>query len=961
MDNSKLLIAGISACVGAAIGSYIASSKKENTTTSNKTNTTITNTNTFKQENSDIDSMLKDEIFLEQMNRTILYYGEEGFKTIRDAFIIVVGLGGVGGAAAHALLRSGVKKLRLIDPDLVTLSSLNRNVLAERKDVGRSKVETMKTYFESICPEVEIEAIQTFFNGDLAEKLLSGSPTYVVDCIDNTETKVALLTYCHRNNIPVISSMGAGSSSDPTKINISDISFTFGCRFGREIRRLLKVNGITQGILCVYSTEAHRKKLIPLTDEEKKLLDQQAVKPTLRVRTLGVSMPIPSIFGLTMSCAVLNALAGLPTVTEEEKRAPPPMIEYSRLLKLLIKKEQTVYRTPPSVLKKLFTMVDIRYLADEVYNSQSGISNAHSTQSSMIVLRWRPELPISLNNLVYLSQKEGEIHETVKNVDQHYPAEIVKKIDQILSTVIIGNRNNGVRLNNFFIVNEISKYLYSNIEILNFIRTCKYSYKFRNQLKYFDFPSSHCYNAHDIQKFNLPLNFHSISLNVHQYKLLIDCGLITQLSTPIVYLDYDIKVLRKQLPKSIQFLEMEGVEGTIGKGVLKEGLKSLYLASNFKTNLGNPGIFPSSLTSISLGYCYNKPIPNGLLPPFLKTLYLGPQYNYPLPTDLPKTLEILEIGKYPLKPGDIPPSIKHLIIGGRLSVINPGDLPSTLKRLDIYTGRCNVQLKVGSIPNSVERIDFISYSNYSEYSQVIKVGIIPDSVKQMHLHLGSNHIIEPNALPNSIHTVILNLLPNSNIPKLPNSIKNLTVHCELFRTDFVPDSLKNLTVYYERDIRQNGELPDSIENLIIETDTEFMAILTPNLFPKQLKSLTIQGGEIQMFISPKILPDSLQSLSLTNLNGNLNQLKNLPKQLESLILTNQKIELPPTFFNFLPSSIKYLKINNVRVQSIKHSTYLKFISDKFNNISLMYYLFLVIYTISIILISRLIKIKLDNV
>ncbi|EGC32379.1 hypothetical protein DICPUDRAFT_38491 [Dictyostelium purpureum] len=453
MEN-KLLIAGLGAGIGAAV-TYLTSSLKKNKRSQDEFENSPSSQHNTKQIRMDTDDdfikkednnlsagnllhndLLREEIFNEQMDRTKLYYGDEAYEKIRNSFVVVVGLGGVGGAAAHVLCRSGIKKMRLIDPDLVTLSSLNRNALAQRKDVGRSKVETMKSYFYDICPEVEVEAVQTFFTGDLAEKLLAGNPDYVLDCIDNTQTKVELLTFCHRNNIKVISSFGAGSARDPTKIFISDISYTYGCPFGREIRRLLKVNGINSGINCCYTTEIQRKKLTPLTEEERQLLLEQAVRPTLRVRTLGVAMPIPFIFGTSIGCQVLNDFAGVDTVTNgEEKCMPPPLTEYSSQLKLLIKKECKLYNTPPTFLRKFISPLDVRYLIDEIFESKSAISQKHAPV--MLLLRWRSDKPAAPNNLVYLSQKEGDIHETVKNVNEHYPKEVVERIDKLLSTVVM--------------------------------------------------------------------------------------------------------------------------------------------------------------------------------------------------------------------------------------------------------------------------------------------------------------------------------------------------------------------------------------------------------------------------------------------------------------------------------------------------------------------------------------------
>jgi len=129
------------------------------------------------------------------------------------------------------LVRSGVGKIRLIDFDQVSLSSLNRHATAVQADVGTPKVTAMKKAFRSIAPWVEVDARVELFQEDAAEELLSGNPDYVIDAIDNINTKLALLKFCYDHKIPVISSMGAGAKADPSRVQISDISETFGrCR-----------------------------------------------------------------------------------------------------------------------------------------------------------------------------------------------------------------------------------------------------------------------------------------------------------------------------------------------------------------------------------------------------------------------------------------------------------------------------------------------------------------------------------------------------------------------------------------------------------------------------------------------------------------------------------------------------------------------------------------------------------
>lgn len=119
-------------------------------------------------------------------------------------------------------------KIRLIDFDQVSLSSLNRHATAVQADVGTPKVTSMKNAFGSLAPWVEVDARVELFQEEAAEELLSGNPDYVIDAIDNINTKLALLKFCYDHKIPVISSMGAGAKADPSRIQISDISETFG-------------------------------------------------------------------------------------------------------------------------------------------------------------------------------------------------------------------------------------------------------------------------------------------------------------------------------------------------------------------------------------------------------------------------------------------------------------------------------------------------------------------------------------------------------------------------------------------------------------------------------------------------------------------------------------------------------------------------------------------------------------
>ncbi|KAJ1021096.1 hypothetical protein NDA16_003882 [Ustilago loliicola] len=205
---------------------------------------TIGRNDTFSRKRQPSVEQWDESLIREQLSRNYSFLGEEGMKAIRNSFVIVVGAGGVGSWAALMLLRSGVSKLRLIDFDQVSLSSLNRHACATLEDVGRPKVVCCAEKFAQIAPWAKLEAWVELFRADEAERLLGGNPTYVVDAIDNIDTKVDLLRFCAERKIKVISSMGAGAKSDPSRIQISDISVTSEDPLARSVRRRLRALGL---------------------------------------------------------------------------------------------------------------------------------------------------------------------------------------------------------------------------------------------------------------------------------------------------------------------------------------------------------------------------------------------------------------------------------------------------------------------------------------------------------------------------------------------------------------------------------------------------------------------------------------------------------------------------------------------------------------------------------------------
>nr|KJB43185.1 hypothetical protein B456_007G187700 [Gossypium raimondii] len=209
-------------------------------------------------------SLLADEIVSEQLTRNIQFFGLDSQQKVTSSYVVVIGLGGVGSHAASMLLRSGVGKLLLVDFDQVSLSSLNRHAVATRADVGIPKAECLKKHFSSIFPECQVDAKVLLYDVSSEEEILSGNPDFVLDCIDNIDTKVALLAACVRRGLKVLSATGAGARADPTRIRVADLRESTNDPLSRSVRhRLRKDHGIEGGIPVVFSLEKPKAKLLP--------------------------------------------------------------------------------------------------------------------------------------------------------------------------------------------------------------------------------------------------------------------------------------------------------------------------------------------------------------------------------------------------------------------------------------------------------------------------------------------------------------------------------------------------------------------------------------------------------------------------------------------------------------------------------------------------------------------------
>ncbi|PPD79391.1 hypothetical protein GOBAR_DD23689 [Gossypium barbadense] len=301
-------------------------------------------------------SLLADEIVSEQLTRNIQFFGLDSQQKVTSSYVVVIGLGGVGSHAASMLLRSGVGKLLLVDFDQVSLSSLNRHAVATRADVGIPKAECHKKHFSSIFPECQVDAKVLLYDVSSEEEILSGNPDFVLDCIDNIDTKVALLAACVHRGLKVLSATGAGARADPTRIRVADLRESTNDPLSRSVRhRLRKDHGIEGGIPVVFSLEKPKAKLLPFrgpSGEEDNPSDYQVmmlasyfcsfkIVPGFRVRIIPVLGTIPAIFGQVMASYVVTQLAGLDVQTEPVVNLD--VDHYQTLFQRLIEHEESVY------------------------------------------------------------------------------------------------------------------------------------------------------------------------------------------------------------------------------------------------------------------------------------------------------------------------------------------------------------------------------------------------------------------------------------------------------------------------------------------------------------------------------------------------------------------------------------------------------------------------------------------
>ncbi|XP_030952913.1 tRNA threonylcarbamoyladenosine dehydratase-like [Quercus lobata] len=384
-------------------------------------------------------NLLKDEIVSEQLTRNIQFFGLESQQKVTASYVVVIGLGGVGSHAASMLLRSGVGRLLLVDFDQVSLSSLNRHAVATRADVGIPKAQCLKEHFLSIFPECHIDAKVLLYDASSEEEILSGNPDFVLDCIDNIDTKVALLAACVRRGLKVLSATGAGARADPTRIRVADLKESTNDPLSRAVRhRLRRDHGIDGGIPVVFSLEKPKAKLLPFkgaSGEEENPSDYQIV-PGFRVRIIPVLGTVPAIFGQVMASYVVTQLAGVQVQTEPVVNLD--MDHYRMLHQRLIEHEESLYGTAMEVQVDI---EEVMYVAKELWHGRSAREQSPKdvgrgmwrSVNELMLVRWDQEKPATVSNLILLKFSEADEHEssTLDDIKEKEP-EFFRRVTSVL-------------------------------------------------------------------------------------------------------------------------------------------------------------------------------------------------------------------------------------------------------------------------------------------------------------------------------------------------------------------------------------------------------------------------------------------------------------------------------------------------------------------------------------------------
>lgn len=226
--------------------------------------------------------------------RAELLFKPEGLNNLKNANVLVVGVGGVGSFAAEFLARAGVGNLTIVDGDVIDITNINRQLPALHSTVGLSKIDVVGNRLLDINPELNLTKVQEFLSPERAFEIVDEKYDYVLDCIDSVTPKLNLIIGAKRKRVKIISSMGAGGKMEASKVKVADITNTVNCMFAKTIRRRLKEHKIDK-LKVVFSSEIQDETSLKITDGS-----------NYKKSFYGTNSYMPGLFGLYMAETVIR-------------------------------------------------------------------------------------------------------------------------------------------------------------------------------------------------------------------------------------------------------------------------------------------------------------------------------------------------------------------------------------------------------------------------------------------------------------------------------------------------------------------------------------------------------------------------------------------------------------------------------------------------------------------------------
>ena len=230
--------------------------------------------------------------------RTALLLGEEKMERLRNAHVLVVGLGGVGAYAAEMICRAGVGRMTIVDADTVQSTNLNRQLPALHSTLGMPKANILEARFKDINPELELKVLPVFLKDENIPELLDAARyDFIVDAIDTLSPKCYLIYHALQRRIKIVSSMGAGAKSDINQVRFADLWATYHCGLSKAVRKRLQKMGVKRKVPVVFSTEQADSNAVLLTDDEMN-----------KKSTCGTVSYMPAVFGCYLAEYVIKRL-----------------------------------------------------------------------------------------------------------------------------------------------------------------------------------------------------------------------------------------------------------------------------------------------------------------------------------------------------------------------------------------------------------------------------------------------------------------------------------------------------------------------------------------------------------------------------------------------------------------------------------------------------------------------------